>query len=155
MSIKVSFDNLWKFFEQNRKRLSREWILIASNESENTEVFISEHNHFPVFSVEIGGIEETKEETISQIDAEDTYKRILYLYVLEEDFNDEPDIDDFTEAEEVRIAELVSAAKDFLSTVVDEPSDVYFSEEELYSFLSLTEGFLSEYGCYISLEPTE
>ena len=85
VKIYIPAADVWSFFENNKKRLSEEMVIIAENTEIEYAVYLTEENGYPLFVVCQGSNDaEYNEGAISQKDCEDTAQRcfLRYLYPL-------------------------------------------------------------------------
>lgn len=140
VKIYIPAADVWSFFENNRKRLSEEMVIIAENTETEYTVYLTEENEYPLFVVCKGDEDaEYDEGAISQKDCEDTAQRcfLRYLYPVtvtacKKSIPFEEDDDDLTEdftkqemedAMYEREDELAMAMGDFLQVVLQEGVD--------------------------------
>ena len=142
----ITVGNLWDYFCENRQDLKNNYHLIASDEEQGIEIYLTNEKGFPCFSVEVDGEEVYGAETVSVIDAENTYIELLNTYLLS-------DYCDQTEAEEddERVAEITRAVEAMLETLIeDDPYFVGMAPQEVDELISVIEEFLFDH-CEISV----
>ena len=85
VKIYIPAADVWSFFENNKKRLSEEMVIIAENTEIEYAVYLTEEDGFPLFVVCRGDNDaEYSERVINQVDCEEAAKRcyMRYLYPL-------------------------------------------------------------------------
>lgn len=151
MANSIPVSTLWSYFCENRQDLLSNYHLIASNEEQGTEVYLTDEKGFPCFSVEVDGEVVYGAETVSYLDAENTYLELLNTYI-------NIDEDDLIKAEEddLRVKEITRAVEGMLEILIEE--DPYYagmSPQDVDDLTSVIEEFLYEQ-CGISIRhPTE
>lgn len=148
MAIHIHSSDLWDFFCHNREKLSENYLLLAENQAESLEVYLTEEGGFPYFTVEINGEREYEEDSFSREDAERIYQEILGLFLPivsspsekrenSDEFFDEDDLD--------RLEEINSAADSFLSAMLEiSPDEAELSNSDIDAFISMVEEYLYE-----------
>lgn len=137
VKIHIPADKVWSFFQENKKRLSEEMVVIAENTETEFAVYLTEDADYPLFVVCKGSADsEYEEAAISENDCADTAKKCYLRYLfpivvttgkVPEEPDDE-DIEDLT-AQEMddamyeREDELALALGDFLQVVLGDCSD--------------------------------
>lgn len=149
--MNITVDELWDYFCDNRRDLKENCHMIASDEEEGIEIYVTEERGFPCFSVEVDGEEVYYAETCSYIDAERTYRNILSTYICpEEDFNNIDDSDD-----DERIREITGAVEDLVVVLIGEdPSSAGISGQEIDEIASIVEQYLSDQCGFSVRHPT-
>lgn len=138
-NIHIPAEDVWKFFQKNKKRLSEEMVAIAENEDTEYAVYLTEDNGYPLFSVCKGKSDsEFEEGAINELDCTETAKRCYVRYLFPvvvtkdnitkfselDDDEDEPMSEqDRQDAMYEREDELQLAMADFLQVVLQEGSD--------------------------------
>lgn len=125
--------------------------LIASNEENGVEIYLTDEKGFPYFSVEVDGEVVYGAETVSSLDAENTYLELLNTYVYsDEDASAEMDEDD------IRVKEITCAVEEMLTTLIeDDPYSAGMAPQEVDDLVSVIEEYLYD-NCGISIRhPTE
>lgn len=131
ISIYVLPENVWEFFQKNKKRLSDEMVVIAENEDTGYAVYLTEEEDHPYFCVCQGkGAPEYEDIAICKADCIEVAKVCCAKYLLPitviangdggcimEMATDEPDQEDIMYERE---DELAMALYDFLSVVLQE-----------------------------------
>lgn len=133
--IHIEPENIWQFFQKNKKRLKKEMVLIAENEDTEYALYLTEDDGLPLFSVCKGdGEPEYEEGAVNEKDCANTVKQCCAKYLMPvtvrsrrrydgalecDDDNDVP-FSSKQEQEEIienREWELLFAMADFLMTV--------------------------------------
>lgn len=139
MKENITVDELWEYFSEHRKELANEYQVIASDTEQGVEIYIAEEGGFPCFSVEVDGKEVFREKTCSYLDAENTYDRLLTIYLYPDDEYDEYEPDDDDE----RVREITGAVEDLVTVLVGEhPEDAGISQQEIDEIASVVEQYL-------------
>ena len=132
VKIYIPAADVWSFFENNKKRLSEEMVIIAENTEIEYAVYLTEENGYPLFVVCQGSNDaEYNEGAISQKDCEDTAQRcfLRYLYPVtvtstknrissDNDLDDECIKQEMEETMYEREDELTMAMDDFLQVAL-------------------------------------
>lgn len=151
MANNIAAGGIWSYFWANRQALLDNYHLVASNEEEGVEIYLTDEKGFPYFSVEVDGEAVYTVETVSSLDAENTYLELLNTYVY-------PNEDNLTEEDddERRVKEITSAVEEMLTTLIeDDPYSAGMSPQEVDELASVIEEYLSD-NCGISVHhPTE
>lgn len=132
--IHIEPEDIWQFFQKNKKRLKKEMVLIAENEETEYALYLTEEDNLPLFSVCKGdGEPEYEEGAVNEKDCADTAKQCCAKYlmpvtvrsarryggVLEDDDEGDTPLSTRQEQEETienREWELLFAMGDFLMT---------------------------------------
>lgn len=167
-SIHLQPENIWQFFQQNKKRLSKEMVVIAENDETEYAVYLTEEDGFPHFCVCKGsGAPEYEEGAINEQDCADTAKKccVQYLfpvtvtsrrgklYTFDED-GCVTDLDEQDQEDTIyqREDDLFFALYDFLNVVLQsEEGDIdaaeMFDQESLEEILdSILESLSADFG---------
>lgn len=81
--IHIEPENIWEFFQKNKKRLKKEMVLIAENEETEYSLYLTEEDGLPLFSVCKGDDEpEYEEGAVNEKDCTDTAKQCCVKYLL-------------------------------------------------------------------------
>lgn len=144
----ITVDELWEYFVKQRADLANNYHMIASNDVDGIEIYLTEECGFPYFVVESDGEKVFGTGTVSAFDAVKTYDDLLTKYILPEvptegddylpeDGLDEPDED------EVRVEEIECAAEDFLLVLLEQhPEDCGVNFEDIDEIVSMVEQHL-------------
>lgn len=165
-SIHLQPENIWQFFQKNKKRLSEEMVAIAENDETEYAVYLTEENGFPHFCVCKGnGAPEYEEGAINEQDCTDTAKKccVQYLFPVTVTsrrgklyaFDEDGGITDFDEQDQEdticqREDDLFFALYDFLNVVLQSDEDS-FDTEEVFDQESL-EAILDNFLEYLASE---
>lgn len=135
--IHIEPENIWEFFQKNKKRLKKEMVLIAENEETEYAVYLSEDEGLPLFSVCKGDDEpEYEEGAVNEKDCTETAKQCCVKYLLpvtvhstkkysgawyddDTEFSSKNAQEDIIEAREW---ELLFAMADFIRTATNDDS---------------------------------
>lgn len=134
VKIHIQPQDVWEFFNKNKRRLSDEMVVIAENTETKYAVYLTEESGYPLFVVcQEDADAEYDEGAINQKDCEDTAQRcfLKYLYpitVTSENHSIYLDKDDGSDTKSDRVGmedtvdkredELIYAMGDFLQTVL-------------------------------------
>lgn len=122
MSVSVPVDRLWDYFKEHQPELKNNLHLVAQQfddlTDEEIDIYLTDEGGYPYFSVEVDGNCEYEAESISKTNAEETYAKVLSLYILE-DFEPEGE-EDFAPEDDDRIAEIYCATEDLLWVFLEE-----------------------------------
>lgn len=131
-SIHIQPENIWSFFQKNRKRLSEEMVAIAENDDTEYAVYLTEEDGLPHFCVCKGdGAPEYEEGAINEQDCADTAKKccVQYLFpVTVTSRRGKP----YAFDEEDAVADLVEPDQE--DTIYEREDDLFFA---LYDFLNV------------------
>lgn len=169
--IHVPADAVWGFFQESRKRLNKEMVLIAENTDTEYAVYLTEENDLPVLAVAKGDEKiEYKEHCVSEDDcttvAKKFYTRYLFPVMITDDKYIPEDVPDGVEDDGTwmdmedamyeRNDELSLAMADFLAIALQEGDNDGTNILEAYGYEVVDEildGFLKElsenYGFHI------
>ena len=169
--IHIPADAVWGFFQESRKRLNKEMVLIAENTDTEYAVYLTEENDLPVLAVAKGDEKtEYKEHCVSEDDcttvAKKFYTRYLFPVMITDDKYIPEDVPDNGEDDETwmdmedamyeRNDELSLAMADFLAIALQEGDNDGTNILEAYGYEVVDEildGFLKElsedYGFHI------
>lgn len=171
--IHIPADAVWGFFQESRKRLNREMVLIAENTDTEYAVYLTEENDLPVLAVAKGDEKtEYKEHCVSEDDCTTVAKKFYTRYLfpvmitdgkyIPEDVPDETEEDgdetwmDMEDTMYERNDELRLAMADFLAIALQEGDNDGTNILEAYGYEAVDEildGFLKElsdnYGFHI------
>lgn len=120
----VTVCELWEYFLKHKEKLENEFHLIASNEADGVEVYLTSEHGLPAFSVEVDGEEVYSIESHSKLDAEKIFDSILAQYIYPEvpetnsivysDYDDPDGFDDEFDPDE----EILCAVDDLLRVIL-------------------------------------
>lgn len=171
--IHIPADAVWGFFQESRKRLNKEMVLIAENTDTEYAVYLTEENDLPVLAVAKGDEKtEYKEHCVSEGDCTTVAKKFYTRYLfpvmitdgkyIPEDVPDETEEDgdetwmDMEDTMYERNDELCLAMADFLAIALQEGDNDGTNILEAYGYEAVDEildGFLKElsdnYGFHI------
>ena len=171
--IHIPADAVWGFFQESRKRLNKEMVLIAENTDTEYAVYLTEENDLPVLAVAKGDEKtEYKEHCVSEDDCTTVAKKFYTRYLfpvmitdgkyIPEDVPDETEEDgdetgmDMEDTMYERTDELCLAMADFLAIALQEGDNDGTNILEAYGYEAVDEildGFLKElsdnYGFHI------
>lgn len=171
--IHIPADAVWGFFQESRKRLNKEMVLIAENTDTEYAVYLTEENDLPVLAVAKGDEKtEYKEHCVSEDDCTTVAKKFYTRYLfpvmitdgkyIPEDVPDETEEDgdetwmDMEDTMYERNDELRLAMADFLAIALQEGNNDGTNILEAYGYEAVDEildGFLKElsdnYGFHI------
>ncbi len=167
-SIHLQPENIWQFFQKNKKRLSEEMVAIAENDETEYAVYLTEENGLPHFCVCKGnGAPEYEEGAINEQDCTDTAKKccVQYLFPVTVTsrrgklyaFDEDGGITDFDEQDQEdtiyqREDDLFFALYDFLNVVLqsdegDTDAAEIFDQDSLETILdSILENLATDFG---------
>lgn len=135
--VKVAVDELERYFTENKDKLADWCPVIAKNEDRHVEIFLTEVNGFPYFSVELDSEEVYATHTSSYVEAENAYKELLSTFICTEE--------DSKEAADKRAEEIAGAVEEMLGVLIEEdPREVGFDDEDMEDIASLVEQYLFE-----------
>ena len=140
--IHIPADAVWGFFQESRKRLNKEMVLIAENTDTEYAVYLTEENDLPVLAVAKGDEKtEYKEHCVSEDDCTTVAKKFYTRYLfpvmitdgkyIPEDVPDETEEDgdetwmDMEDTMYERNDELCLAMADFLAIALQELSLIH------------------------------
>lgn len=131
----VPAGELWDYFSSHRTDLANNYHMIASDEENGVEIYLTEDNGFPCFTVEVDGCTDFESQTSSEVDAENTYGNLLDLFIAGPESYDEDE-----EKDDIRIHEIFTAARDFLEILLEEdPSDAGVEPWDIDELVSAVE----------------
>lgn len=139
MAVIVSVDEIWKFYEENRSHLREEYRLVAEDEESGVELYITEENGAPYFTVEIDSVVEYALAASSDDEIESIYRKLLTLYICEDDGEVHLSSED---AE--RVDEIQSATIEYLSVLLEANPFDYFDEGCIDEITSAFEEYLHD-----------
>lgn len=162
--IHIPADAVWGFFQESRKRLNKEMVLIAENTDTEYAVYLTEENDLPVLAVAKGDEKtEYKEHCVSEDDCTTVAKKFYTRYLfpvmitdgkyIPEDVPDETEEDgdetwmDMEDTMYERNDELRLAMADFLAIALQEGDNDGTNILEAYGYEAVDEildGFLKE-----------
>lgn len=127
LDIKVTPEEIWEFLNANQKRLLDEMFLVAEDDTNCIEVYVTFENTVSYFKVYIFDEVILEEPVVSSKDAMQTYYKIISRFDYDKKGSEDKNkIDDegldFDEALE-RIDEIEMAAYDYLTTLLQAPPE--------------------------------
>ena len=140
MALLVPTSEIRKFFVENKDRLSDEFMLVGTNESDGAEIYLTEENGLPNFSVEYDSETEYSETADSLDEIEAVYEEFVSSYICKEVMDDED-----TE----RVNNIFQYTTDYLSAMMEcDPDDFFDNIDVAVEEIALAfENFLyNEYG---------
>lgn len=155
----VKAEDLWDYFVQHRVELANSYHMIASSEDEEFEIYLTEEEGFPAFSIEYDGEEVYFVETCSALDAQTTYEDLLHQYIYK-GVIDSGESDDYEEDEVTEMAnrcdEINCAVYDLLYVLLEgKPESFSITDDEIEEIASVVEQHLfDEYEISVR-HPTE
>lgn len=121
MAAIVSVGEIRKFYNENRFALQSEYRLVADEAEVGAEVYITEEESLPYFTVEVDGVVEYEAKASSEAEIEKVYSQLLNLYICETDSDEVLDAEDLD-----RLGEIHSATIDYLSVLLEcEPGECF------------------------------
>ena len=174
VNIHVPANDVWKFFQNNKKRLGEEMVAIAENEDTKYAVYLTEEDNYPLFSVCKGkGAPEYEEGAIDEKDCMDTAKRCFSRFLFPVTVNSKQTIPDFPDDDEddewfarreiedeiyEREDELQLAMADFLQVALKTGNDYvdimdFYGEDIVGEVLDYVLEFLAEEMCFPIYRP--
>lgn len=167
LKVYVSPNEIWGFFQDNKKRLKKTIVNIAEflndeNNSSLVKLYLTEENGCPLMTIEevySEGDEEilVKEYGISESDCISVYNKLLgQLNLYGEEILEENIQETISDSAIEREFELKEALVSFLNTLigVDECEDIDLDDEELTDMLDSIEDMIMERFGYIIYRPT-
>lgn len=146
MAENVPAGKIWSYFRENSKDLEDKLHLVASDEEQGVEIYITNEKGFARFSVDVDGEEVYGADTVSSTDAENTYLELLYTYI-------HPNEDEriMEEENDARLCEITRAVEAMLEILIeDDPYFVGMAPQEVDELTSVIEEFLWDH-CEISV----
>jgi len=143
LAVIVSVDEIKSFFNTNKISLRDEYRLVAEEEEDGIDVYITSENERPYFTVELEGTVEYEAAASSESEIEAVYAQLLNLFISEE--ATELDDDDLE-----RLADIHNATIDYLSTLVEGDPGEFFDDDCIEEIASAFEEYLYDaYGLSI------
>lgn len=146
--------DIWDFFIEHFDELGKKFLLVASFPEDGLNIYITEENGLPYFSVDLDGKTEHEVSTTSRAGAENTYRNLLNLFLEE---SDPEEVDEVLSNEQLdRVEEILCAVEDLLTVLLEcHPDEVGIEDGDLDDIASSIEELLfDEYKCSIR-HPTE
>lgn len=137
MAAIVSVGEIRKFYNENRFALQSEYRLVADEAEVGAEVYITEEEGLPYFTVEVDGIVEYESKASSEAEIEKVYSQLLNLYICETDSDEVLDAEDLD-----RLGEIHSATIDYLSVLLECEPDECFDDDCIEEIASAFEEYL-------------
>lgn len=138
MAVIVSSGDIRKFYDENRFALKDEYRLVAEDDDVGVEVYITEENGHPYFTVEVDGTVEYEAQASSETEIETVYAQLLNLYISEDGE------EDFSEEDLERISEINSATYDYLSVLLECEPESCFDDDCIDEIVSSVEELLCD-----------
>lgn len=120
MIVHVQPEELWDFFNKNKQSLSDNYMLIAEEQESLVEVYLTEEKGLPYLRVEVDGRSEYERDSVSRLDAEEEYKKILSVLFCPDVAEDGDGV--FSLDDIMRLNEVWGAAYKFMAVLTGEPS---------------------------------
>lgn len=130
MNIIVQPEQVVEYFLENYMFLRGNLNMIASNEDGSVEIYLTEHRDKPVFQVEMDGKEVYCKAALNGQDAEEEYRKIIYVYL--------SDDDDYVQDENVFVEEYEESEPvepKFNEVQVDRLTDISCAVDDLVTVL--------------------
>lgn len=137
MAAIVSVDEIRKFYNENRFALQSEYRLVADEAEVGAEVYITEEEGLPYFTVEVDGVVEYEAKASSEAEIERVYSQLLNLYICEAESDEILDAEDLD-----RLGEIHSATIDYLSVLLECEPDECFDDDCIEEVASAFEEYL-------------
>lgn len=138
MAVNVQPSEVWEFFQQNRKELSEKYLLVASSDDGQVEIYITEENGMPFFTVDVNGECESEADCVSKVNAENNYRELIGLFL-----EDEAGSEIFQPDDLDRLDEINCAADDFIRVLIEcSPEYACLEERDLDDIVSIVEQHL-------------
>lgn len=154
----VKVDDLWDYFVQHRSELANSYHMIASSEDGQFEIYLTEEEGFPAFSIECDEEEVYFVETCSALDAKTTYEDLLHQYIYKGvvDSGESDEYEDEVDTMADRCDEINCAVYDLLYVLLEvKPESFNITDDEIEEIASVVEQHLfDEYGISVR-HPTE
>lgn len=140
MTVLVQPSEIWEYFQEHKKELEESYLLVASDDDGEVEIYLTEENGMPYFRVEISGQCESEADSISKINAEGNYRELISLFI-----EDEYGTEMFSDDEIDRLNEIQNAAEGFLMVLLGcSPDEACMEENEIDEVVDRVEEFLYE-----------
>ncbi len=144
----IPVDGLWDYFLTHRSELKNSYHLIADNKEAGVEIYLTEEDGFPYFSVEVDGSTEYETGTVSALDASKEYDDLLTMFIYSEDENDDED--------SCRVQDIIAATEDLLAILIEEhPYDAGLLPEDVQKIAEMVEQYLFDNMGISVRHPTE
>lgn len=143
MAVSVPPNEVWDYFQEHKKELQENYLLVASDDDREVEIYLTEENGMPYFRVEVSGQCESEADSVSKVNAEGNYRELLSLFI-----EDEYSAELFSNDEIDRLDEIQCATEDFLMVLLGcSPEEACLEEDEIDEVINRIEEFLyEEYG---------
>lgn len=154
MKIYVKPDEIWDYFQKNKKHLKEVVEVIAEVELDdktNLQVCITEDNGYPKLTLELEDDVLEKECAISKSDCDVVSHKFYAVFESTiEKLNESFKIDESEEFSYEREDEILEALAEFLTVILDIPVDA-FDDEELVAMIleSFEEVLYNDFGLVI------
>lgn len=136
--LEVNPSEIIDFWKEKLKELEQKWLLLASNDENNVEIFMTEEDGHPHFCVDYCGETVHEEDADLCIEAVYVYRELLntFLYVSDEDEgagDPQPPEEDtnspFSAIQMDRIRDITCAAEDLLFVLLEDDLENFGLEE--------------------------
>lgn len=154
----VKVDDLWDYFVQHRSELANSYHMIASSEDDEFEIYLTDEDGFPAFSIEYEEEEIYFVETCSALDAKTTYEDLLHQYIYKSvvESDDPGEYEDDEDDTAARCDEINCAVYDLLYVLLEaKPESCDITDADIDEIASIVEQHLFDnYGISVR-HPTE
>lgn len=137
MAVIVSVEEIRGFFNMNKSSLRDEYRLVAEEEEDGIEVYITSENELPYFTVELEGVVEYEAEASSEAEIETVYSQLLNLFICGYESDPEKEADCAA-----RVAEIYDATIEYLSILLEGNPRDYLEDDCVEEIASVFEEFL-------------
>lgn len=128
-NIIISAVDMWAYFKDNEKELKTTEHLIAENDEYGVEIYLTEQQDKPCFTVTADGYEYEEESAVSEADCRKTIEALYDKYLTEKFLEVEP-VESLLDQEDMiaeREMELDDAIMLMLDTIVEEDAAILLS----------------------------
>lgn len=140
MAAIVEPNGIWAFFQEHKKELSDNLLLVADNPDDGVEIYLTEECGMPFFQVEVMGECVCELDSVSKANAENNYQELLRAFIEPEDTGEI-----FTDEDLDRLDELQCGAEDFLQVLLEQsPEKAGLDEDDIEAITGLVEEYLYE-----------
>lgn len=137
MAVIVSVEEIRGFFNMNKSSLRDEYRLVAEEEEDGIEVYITSENDLPYFTVELEGVVEYEADVSSEAEIETVYSQLLNLFIC--GYGSEPELDSECAS---RVVEIYDATVKYLSILLEVDPGEYFDDDCIEEIASAFEEYL-------------
>ncbi len=135
MAVIVSVDEIKSYFNTNKINLRDEYRLVAEEEEDGIEVYITSEDDLPYFTVELDGTVEYEVKASSEAEIKTIYSQLLNLFIFGYETGlEEDDLE--------RLTEIRNATIDYLSVLVEGDPEDYFDDNCIEEIASAFEEYL-------------